>query len=134
MDECESCAEYYLNRVLSFVEIQDVTGLILDTGSSEDLVRSTLRAQVTSLWFHSPHRHSLTSYPRSCLVKAAGLWDYTHSSPRFVSTCPGKQGGLCFIFQVRICISFGEPVTLSCVGLTETSTQKILSHASIPNR
>lgn len=36
-------------QVLNFVEIHDVTGLLLNTASSEDIIRRTLRAQVTSL-------------------------------------------------------------------------------------
>lgn len=49
MDQCESCDLYCFTRVLNFVEIQDVTGLLLNTASSEDIIRRTLRAQVTSL-------------------------------------------------------------------------------------
>lgn len=134
MDECKCCSNFFLGRVLSFVEIQDVTGLLLDTESSEDIVHNTLRAQVTCLWLLNASYLSLTSSSRSCMVKAGRLWDCTHPRSRFVPACPGKQGGFCFVSPVRLCMSFEELVVLLGAGSTETSARKVPSHASIPNR
>jgi len=61
MDECGSRSEYFLIRLLSSVKIQDITGFILNTESSENLVRNTLRAQVTSPWLRNASCHFLTA-------------------------------------------------------------------------
>ncbi|KAG2358841.1 transcription factor IIIC subunit delta N-term-domain-containing protein [Suillus spraguei] len=52
-----------LFRVLNFVEIQDVTGLLLNTASSEDIIRNTLRAQVTSLAWSKQPDYRITPTP-----------------------------------------------------------------------
>lgn len=46
-----------------WTNIQDVTGLLLDTASSEDIIRNTLRAQVTSLAWSKQPDYRITPTP-----------------------------------------------------------------------